>query len=426
MKYMIVGAGIGGMTLALSLFEAGIEDVSLYESASAIKELGVGINILPHAVRELAELGLLDDLYETGIPTGELVYYSKRGQRIWGEPRGLAAGYKWPQFSIHRGKLLNILHRSVLNRLGPDRLHAGYTLVGFDQSANSVSGDFVDRGTGASRGRAEADALIACDGIHSIVRQTLNPHEGGPKWNGITMWRAVTKGKPFLSGRTMVVAGYFGLRVVAYPISKQHEDSGEALINWVAEVKNAPDQPMPRQDWEYTANVEDVVQPFVSFNFDFLDIPKMIRGAEVIYKYPMADRDPLPVWTRGRVTLLGDAAHPMYPVGSNGASQAIVDARVLAHELALQPTIERGLAAYEEQRRPATAAVVHANREVGPELCMELVEQRSPNGFSNLTDVIQPAEIEAMSRSYRLTAGFEPEILNSRVSLTVPPRPKGV
>jgi len=418
-KIAVVGGGIGGMTLALSLLDAGLGDVEIYESAGTIKELGVGINVLPHAVRELSELGLLDALAAVAIPTGELVYYSRHGQRIWGEPRGLAAGYKWPQFSIHRGELLGILYRTILERLGAARVHTGHHLVRFGQDRDKAWAEFVDRATNTPVGRVEADVLVACDGVHSTIRQLIYPNEGPPNWNGITMWRAVTVGKPFLSGRTMIMAGHFGKRVVVYPISKRHEERGEALINWVAELKNAPDQPMPRQDWEYIAEREEVLAVFADYVFDFLDVPALIRGAEVIYQYPMVDRDPLPTWNFGRVTLLGDAAHPMFPVGSNGASQAIIDARVLARELALQPSLEKALIAYDAQRRPATAAVVAANRQLGPEQCMELVEKRAPNGFTNLDEVISREEMDEIARFYKRTAGFDPESLNKRPSLSV-------
>ena len=419
MKVVIAGAGIGGMSLALSLLDAGITDVELFESASAIKELGVGINVLPHAARELAELGLLDDFYATAIPTAELAYYSKRGQRIWSEPRGLAAGYHWPQFSIHRGELLGVLSRAVDTRLGAARVHTGHHLSSFGEQGARVWAEFVDRRTGTSRGRVEADLLVACDGVHSVVRRALYPDEGAPKWNGITMWRGVTAGTPFLGGRTMVMAGYFQRRMVVYPISHAYEERGEALINWVAEYKTADDQPMPVQDWEHRGQVEEALEPFRSYVFDFLDVPALIRGAQAIYRYPMIDRDPLPTWNFGRITLLGDAAHPMYPVGSNGASQGILDARVLARELALQPSIEAAVAAYDAARRPPTAAVVLANRKVGPEQCMEIVEQRAPDGFAELHAIISPDELEAIASAYKQTAGFAPDVLNARPSYSV-------
>ena len=419
MKIAIVGGGIGGMTLALALHDAGLDDVEIYESASAVKELGVGINVMPHAVRELTELGLLDDLTAVGIPTAEFVLYSKHGQRIWGEPRGLAAGYRWPQIAIHRGELLGVLHRAVLERLGPARVHTGHHLARFGQQDGEVWGEFVDRQRGAAVGRVEADLLVGCDGVHSVVRQALYPDEGPPIWNGITMWRGVTEGKPFLTGRSMLMAGYFGRQLVVYPISKRHEDQGRALINWVAEVKTADGRPMPMQDWVHTARHEDALAPFASFGFAFLDVPALIRGAAAIYQYPMVDRDPLPTWDFGRVTLLGDAAHPMYPVGGNGASQAILDARVLARELALQPSIEAAVTAYDAERRPASAAVVLANRAGGPERPLDLVEERAPDGFANIDDVVSQEELEEIATAYKRTAGFDPETLNNRPSLSV-------
>jgi len=414
MKCIIAGGGIGGLSLALSLHDAGLREVEIHEAAPAVEELGVGINVLPHAVRELAELGLLDELAESGIPTAELAYYSKRGQRIWSEPRGLAAGYRWPQFSIHRGLLLGILHRAVVQRLGAERVHTGHSITGFDQQSGPVLARFADGS------RDEGDILVGCDGIHSVVRRAFHPDEGPPQWNGITMWRGVTEGRPFLGGRTMIMAGHFGRRMVVYPISKRHEDEGRALINWVAEFRNAPGRPMPRQDWEHTVRVEEAIEPFASFVFEFLDVPALIRGARAVYQYPMVDRDPLPSWDFGRVTLLGDAAHPMFPVGSNGASQAIIDARVLARELALQPTIEAAVSAYDATRRPPTSAIVRANRQVGPERCMDLVEERAPEGFARLDEVISRQELEEISRAYKHTAGFDPEVLNRRPSLSVP------
>ena len=258
--------------------------------------------MLPHATRELTELGLLDELEAVGIPTAEIAYYSTHGQHIWSEPRGIAAGYRWPQFSIHRGQLLGVLHRAVLQRLGPERVHPGHHLAHFGQNADRIWADFVDRVSGAPRAHVEADVLVGCDGIHSVVRQAVFPHEGPPQWNGITMWRAVTEGTPFFSGRTMVLAGHFARQIVVYPISRRHEAAGKALINWAAVFKNALEQPMPRQDWEHTARREDVLGLFKAYVFDFLDVPALIRGATTIYQYPMVDRTPLPTWHFGRVT----------------------------------------------------------------------------------------------------------------------------
>jgi 2-polyprenyl-6-methoxyphenol hydroxylase-like FAD-dependent oxidoreductase len=420
MKIAIVGGGIGGMALALALLDAGIRDVDIYESASAVKELGVGINILPHAVRELTELGLLDDLSSVGIPTAEWVLYSKHGQRIWREPRGVAAGYHWPQVSIHRGELLGVLYRAVRSRLGTDRVHTGHHLLRFGRHEGAeVWGDFVDRVTGEPVAHVEADVLVGCDGIHSVVRHALYPQEGPPQWNGITLWRGVTEGQPFLSGRTMIAAGSPDCSVVIYPISKRHEDQGRAWINWVANVRTAEGRPRAAQDWEHTVDRAQVLAALGAFRFDFLDVPALIQRTDVVYQYPMVDRDPLPTWDFGRVTLLGDAAHPMYPTGANGASQAIIDARVLARELAVQPSVEVALAAYDAQRRPATGAVVEANRQGGPMRPLALVEQRAPNGFTKLEDVISPHELAQIAEAYKQTAGFDAQMLNNRPSLSV-------
>lgn len=420
MKVLVVGGGVGGMALALSLQAAGIDDVDVYESALAIRELGVGINILPHAVRELTELDLLDALSGVGVATAEFFYYSKLGQRIWREPLGMAAGYRWPQVSIHRGELLGVLHRAVVDRLGPQRVHPGHHLIRFGQDRpGRVWGEFVNRATGTPVSRAEGNLLVGCDGIHSVVRHTLYPEDSPPRWNGVTMWRGVTVGKPFLSGRAMINAGSSRQRVVVYPISKVQEDPGQALINWVATLRTAVSGSMPTQDWTYIARREDALGAFASFVFDFIDVPALIRGAEVVYQYPMVDRDPLPSWDFGRVTLLGDAAHPMHPVGGNGASQAIMDARVLARELALQPSLQAAVAAYDAQRRPATAAVVQSNRQAGPHRCQDRVEQRAPNGFTDLYDVMSREELEEIAGEYKRTAGFGIDSLNSRPSLSV-------
>jgi 5-methylphenazine-1-carboxylate 1-monooxygenase len=424
-KIAIAGGGIGGMALALSLVDAGLEDVDIYESAPAIRELGVGINVLPHGVRELVELGLLEELLAVGMPIAEHLYYTRLGQRIWAEPRGLAAGYSWPQLAIHRGELLGLLNRAVVKRLGSDRIHTSHHLQRFgQQDAGSVWAEFVDRATGTSVGRVDADLLVGCDGIHSTARRTLFPDEGPPRWNGAVIWRGVTLGQPFLSGRAMLNAGSSKKRVVVYPISKAEEARGRALINWVATLKTAAEGTMPPEDWSSIARPDEPLAHFGSFAFDFLDVPGLIRGADVVYQYPMVDRDPLPAWNAGRVTLLGDAAHPMHQVGGNGASQAIIDARVLARELALQPSIDAAIDAYADQRRPATAAVVESNRRAGPHCCQDLVEQRAPSGFADLHEVVSQREVEEIAGQYKQIAGFDIDRLNTRPSLSVHVAPR--
>ena len=414
-RVLIAGGGIGGLALALSLHDAGIDDVEVFEASPRVEELGVGINVLPHAVRELTELGLADDLAAAGVATGELVMFNKHGQRIWGEPRGLSAGYRWPQYSIHRGRLLGVLHRAFLDRLGPNRLHTSRRVERFSQSEDAVSLHLTE---GAS---VDGDAVIAADGVHSAIRAQLYPDEGPALWNGMTMWRATAVAQPFLTGRSMVVVGNFSARAVVYPLSPPRED-GRVLLNVVMEAKTAEGKPMPKQDWSHAVDREEVRAYFGGMHFDWLDVAALIDIAEQWWQYPMVDRDPLPRWSFGRVTLLGDAAHPMYPVGSNGASQAIVDARTLANALALEPNVESALATYESVRRPATSAVVLSNRQVGSEKCIELAEERAPGGFDRVEDVFAPGELEDLSAQHKIVSGFDPTILNARPSLSVKPK----
>lgn len=402
MKIAIVGAGIGGCALALSLEAAGFVDITLYETAGSIRELGVGINVLPHAARELTELGLAEAMDAVAVRTGSLSYHDRFGKQIWVEPRGLDAGYQWPQWSVHRGHLLGVLHAAVMARLGPDSIVLARRITPADLDA------------------LDADVVVACDGIHSELRKLVAPDEEGPLWNGITMWRGVSVAEPFLDGRRMAMVGRLWRRTVVYPIRDLPD--GRQLINWVAEERTSDSRPMPKQDWSVQGDVADPLRAFHDFTFDWLDIPGIISASEEVLAYPMCDRNPLSTWRHGNLTLLGDAAHPMYPVGSNGSSQAILDARTLAYQLATQATIGDALDEYEAIRLPATAAVVLANRQAGPERCMEVVAERAPNGFTDIHDIISQQELEDIVASYRTKAGFDPTVLNGRPSLSVPRR----
>lgn len=417
MSVVIAGAGIGGLTLALSLHQIGIE-ARVYESVDRLEPLGVGINLLPHAVRELTELGLADALADIAIPTSTLAYHSKRGQPIWSEPRGLGAGYRWPQFSIHRGELQMLLYRTVLARLGPDSIATGHHLAAFEAVAGGgVVAHFADRRTGQSLGQAKGGILVGADGIHSAVRAHFAPGEGPPIWNGAILWRGVTEGQPFLDGRTMIMAGHEFQKFVCYPISARAQREGRAVLNWVAELKFKPDHTWRREDWNRPGRLDEFLPKFESWRFDWLDVPALIRGAKACYEYPMVDRDPLPRWSHGAVTLLGDAAHPMYPIGSNGASQAILDARVLTREIKARGTTPAALEAYEAERNPATARIVLANRGNGPETVMQLVETRAPAGYARIEDVLSGDELEGAAAAYKRLAGFDRETLNARSSI---------
>lgn len=413
MTVIIAGGGIGGLTLALSLHQIGVP-ARVFESVRHLAPLGVGINVLPHAVRELTDLGLDAPLEAIGVATSKLAYFSKRGQVIWSEPRGREAGYNWPQISLHRGKLQMLLRDAVIERLGGDAIQTGHHLVDWRETGDGLRARFLDAPGGTEKTTIDGALLIACDGIHSAVRARLFPGEDPPIWNGAVLWRGTTLAPPFLDARTMIMAGHEFQKFVCYPLSPPEHPGGRALINWVAERKFPPEGDWRREDWNRPGKAEDFLPWFEDWSFDWLDAPALIRGAERFYEYPMVDRDPLERWTHGRVTLLGDAAHPMYPIGSNGASQAILDARVLTREIQRHGTRVEALLAYEEERRAPTTAIVLANRGNGPEQVMQMVEDRAPDGYARIEDVLSPEELEGAAAGYKKLAGFDREMLNSR------------
>lgn len=419
MHVLIVGGGIGGLAAALSLHKAGIE-VTVFEAVPEIRPLGVGINMLPHAVRELTELGLAEKLENSGIRTRELVYANRHGQQIWQEDRGVHAGYDWPQYSIARGALQMILLEAVRNRLGDRRIVTDHELVDFSQNNDKVTAHFQRRSTGAALDPVKGDVLIGADGMHSVVRRHFYPEEGDPVWSERVLWRATTEGEPFLSGRSMVMAGHEDQKFVCYPINREAEKRGRSLINWIAELRIRDRATWRREDWNRTTDVAEFLPRFEDWDFGWIKVPDIIRGAETVYEYPMVDRDPLDRWSFERVTLLGDAAHPMYPIGSNGASQAIIDGRILALKLATVDNPVAALNAYEVERRPPTNRIVLANRGNGPDQVMQLAEERAPNGFDDLDAVIRPDELREIARQYKMVAGFDKDELNQRPSYDPP------
>lgn len=399
MKIVIAGAGIGGLTAAMCLHRAG-HDVQVYEAVSELRPLGVGINIQAGAVRILCNLGLEPALAATAIETRELRYANRHGQTIWADPRGRHAGLPWPQFSIHRGELQMILFNAAREMLGANRIRLGRRIARFAQHHGKVTAHFVDR-DGMPAENAEADLLIGADGIHSAVRAHFYPDEGPPKWQGILMWRGVTVGKPYLGGNTMVQAGHHNQKFVCYPISRAHAERGEALINWICDLYMGDGALPSREDWNKPGRLEDFLPRFADWNFGWLDVPDVIRNAHTILEFPMIDRDPLPRWSHGRITLLGDAAHPMYPIGSNGASQAILDGEAITQELAVGDDPEKALRRYEERRLPPTARIVESNRRKGIDVMLDIVEQRAPQGFTDLESVLPADELEKIVGDYK-------------------------
>ena len=396
----MVGAGIGGLVAALSLHEIGAH-VDVYDAVPTVRPLGVGINLLPHAVRELDALGLLGTLRRRAIEPKSLVYCSRHGQEIWREPRGTAAGYPWPQLSIHRGSLQEALLDAFVGRAGAEHVHLGHRLVQVDADADVARAVFQ---TADDDRVVVADAVIAADGIHSVARAQKYAGEGRPRWNGALLWRGIAELEPVLDGRTMVWAGHRDQKFVGYPIADLPGD--RQLFNFIAELRR-PDSPLGEdEDWNRAGDLADFLPEFEDWDFEWLDVPAIIRSAPGTFLFPMVDRDPVPRWTFGRSTLLGDAAHPMYPIGSNGASQAILDARVLAGCMRADGDVVAALERYERARLPLTSAIVEANRGLGPELPMQLVHERAPDGFDDIDAVISRAEIDEVTDAYRTTAGF--------------------
>ncbi len=402
MRVIIAGGGIGGLAAALALQARGIDAV-VFERSATIRELGVGINTLPHAIGVLAGLELLPALDAVAIRTHELIYANRHGQTVWRELRGVAAGHAVPQFSIHRGRLQGVLLSAVEQRL-PGAVRCGHALETFEDDGAGVTARF--RLADGSMAEERGDVLVAADGIHSVVRAQFYPDQGQPLWNGIMLWRGAVPWAPFLTGRSMIIAGGMDGKLVLYPIAP--EPGGRVLLNWAIMARVAPGGTAPprREDWNRTGSLAELMPRVAGFHVKEVDVANVIKATPEFYEYPVCDRDPVDRWSWGRVTLLGDAAHPMYPVGSNGASQAILDASALATHLAEGSDPVAALAAYEAERAPATAAIVRSNRLGGPERVIDLVDSRAPDGFTRLEDVASEEELRAVVGGYASMAGF--------------------
>jgi 2-polyprenyl-6-methoxyphenol hydroxylase-like FAD-dependent oxidoreductase len=405
---IIVGGGIGGLTLALALHEAKIP-CRIFESAPAIKAVGVGINLLPHATKELAALGLEPALAQVAIETKDATFFNRFGQLIYQEPLGRAAGYDQPQFSIHRGDLQMVLLDAFRARAGHDRIVTNHHCLGAEQEEAGVSVTFSDGPAGSARSTVRGRAAIACDGINSAIRKQLFPDEGEPRYSGVNMWRGVTRWKPMLSGASMVRAGWLSHgKMVIYPIRAAGHD-GLQLINWVAEIETPNYR---KRDWNREGALADFIGPFSDWHFDWLDVPAFIRAADSVLEFPMVDQDPLPRWSFGRITLLGDAAHPMVPRGSNGAGQAILDARALTTALLQNADPLEALSSYEKQRLEATTRIVLTNRTNPPDAILREVFQRTHDRpFKTIDDVISRDELVALSEGYKRIAGYSKDAL---------------
>lgn len=413
---MIAGGGIGGLSLALTLHQVGVPCL-VFESVAEIKPLGVGINLQPNAVRELYEMGLgADSLDRIGVQTREWALVGLNGNEVYSEPRGSRAGYKWPQYSVHRGGLQMLLYHAMLERLGPDSIQTGVKVVGCrNKSDGGVTALLQSRG-GASY-EVDGALLIGADGLHSAVRQQMYPDQPPPAWGGAIMWRGVTRGKPIRTGASFVGLGTHRHRVVFYPISDPDPSTGLADINWIAEVTVDSARGWPEGDWNRRVRHEDFLHHFEHWNYSWIDIPQMLRGAVEVFEYPMVDRDPVPTWVDGNVALLGDAAHVMYPTGSNGASQAIVDARVLGAALLEHGVNSDALRAYDSRLCTQISQLVLRNRGAGPFGLLNLLDDRCGGVFDNIDDVLPRAEREEFMMRYTTAAGLAADSLNAAPSI---------
>jgi 2-polyprenyl-6-methoxyphenol hydroxylase-like FAD-dependent oxidoreductase len=417
---LIAGGGIGGLSVALTLHQVGVPCLVL-ESVAHLKPLGVGINLQPNAVRELYQLGIGEaQLEKIGIQTREWVLVGLNGKEVYGEPRGLSAGYHWPQYSVHRGGLQMLLHDAVVERLGADAIQTGMTVTGY-RSVPACDGVIatVDTRDGDHL-EIEGSLLIGADGLHSAIRAQMHPHQPPIQWGGAIMWRGITPGTPIRTGASFVGLGTHRHRVVFYPIAKPDPVTGLAPINWIAEITVDNSDGWTAGDWNKKVAIDSFIHHFDGWNYDWLDVPAMLRGAAEVFEYPMIDRDPVATWVDGRVALLGDAAHVMYPTGSNGASQAVIDARVLGAALVEHGVTVRALQAYDARLCAEISAVVLRNRGAGPFGILNLVDERCGGVFDDIDAVIPPAERDAFMSRYKAAAGFAKEALNSAPPIIAP------
>jgi 2-polyprenyl-6-methoxyphenol hydroxylase-like FAD-dependent oxidoreductase len=399
----IVGGGICGLALAMNLHARGIA-CRVFERAGEVKELGVGITLLPHAMREFTALGLQQPLLEAGIENREACFYNRFGQFIYREARGKFGGYPYPEVGIHRGRLHVILYRAALARLGADRILTNRQCIGVDQDDGAATLRFVETSSGRGLEPVRARVVIACDGVNSAVRRQFYPDER-VAFAGINTWRGVTRRKPILDGRTYLrIGSLLTGKLVVYPIIDKADDQGNQLVNWMAEIKR---DTQIQNDWNKPGRLEDFMPIYESWRFDWLDVPELIRAADQILEYPMVDKEPVDRWTFGRVTFAGDAAHPMYPRGSNGAAQSAIDARTLADCLQAAQDPRAALVEYEKLRRETTARVVHANRANPPDVIIMKVEELvGDRPFDDLDRYITQEELRALSETYKRIAGF--------------------
>ena len=408
---IIAGGGIGGLATALTLYQIGVRCI-VYEAVRELRPLGVGINLQPNAVRELYDLGVdQDDLDQVGLPAKEWALVGLNGNDIYSEPRGLEAGYAWPQYAVHRGAFHLLLHRKVTDRLGPEAVRLSSRVTGYRKTADGGVTAVVEHPDGSTT-EAHGRLLIGADGIHSSIRAQMHPQQPPIHWGGAIMWRGTTWAKPIRTGASFVGLGTHRHRMVFYPISPSDPQTGLAMINWIAEITVDTAEGWNQCGWFRQVEISDFLHHFDNWTWDWLDVPALIRGADCAFENPMIDRDPVSSWQDGPVGLLGDAAHAMYPTGSNGASQAIVDARVLGACMVEHGVTAAALAAFDSRLCGPISQLILRNRGAGPFGLLNLVDERCGGTFDDIDSVIPPEERAAFMAGYRAAAGFAIDQLN--------------
>ena len=409
---IIAGGGIGGLAMALTLHQIGVPCI-VFEAVREMRPLGVGINLQPNAVRELYDLGITEeDLDRVGLPAKEWALVGLNGNDIYSEPRGLLAGYNWPQYAVHRGQFHMLLHEKVVERIGPETVRLGSRVTGYRKHSDASVSAFIERPDG-STSSARGALLVAADGIHSAVRAQMHPTQPPIHWGGAVMWRGTTWAKPIRTGSSFVGLGTHRQRIVFYPVSRPNPRTGLAMINWIAEVTVDNTEGWKQSGWFRQVSVNDFLHYFTDWIWDWLDVPAFIKQADSIFENPMIDRDPVPTWRDGPVVLLGDAAHAMYPTGSNGGSQAIVDARVLGAAIVEHGATQEALAAYDDKLCGPISQLILRNRGAGPFGLLNIVDERCGGTFDNIDDVIPPEERAEFMAGYRAAAGFAVDKLNN-------------
>ena len=410
MTVLIAGGGIGGLTLALSCQQLNIPFI-IFEKTKTLEPLGVGINLQPNAVRELSDLNLKQDLYKIGVETQEFGLFSKKGLKIWTEPRGLAAGYNEPQFSVHRGQLQKLLYNKLIERADRFSIKTGYSVNSFENLSSGVKLNCFNKRSEKEE-TFSGSILVGCDGINSQVRKQMYPNEQPPIWNGAVLWRGITSEAPFRTKASMVMIGHDTQRFVSYPISDP-DSNGRSIINWIAELKFDPSNPWPKGDWSKKVNKSKFIDQFKDWSFEWINPHQLISDAGDVFEYPMVDREPLEKWTFDNTTILGDAAHPTYPVGSSGASQAIIDSRKLVYQFKNKGLNNSALLSYENEMRPLTNKITLTNRQAGPDALLQVVEDRCDGEFMEIEDVITKKELKQHADKYKMVAGINIERLNN-------------